>query len=96
MTKLTHDDVLKLAALAKLHIDDQEIEQYTNELDKILAYVEQLSNIDVKGLEPTLQVNNLQNIMREDTIVDYGMSTKSLLQNLPDRQGNLIKVKRVL
>jgi aspartyl-tRNA(Asn)/glutamyl-tRNA(Gln) amidotransferase subunit C len=96
MANLTHDDVLKLASLAKLQIEDSEIEQYTKELDEILVYVEQLSSIDVSGLEPTLQVNNLHNVMREDTVIDYGISQELLLQNLPQREGNLIKVARVL
>ncbi|HMS50622.1 MAG TPA: Asp-tRNA(Asn)/Glu-tRNA(Gln) amidotransferase subunit GatC [Candidatus Saccharibacteria bacterium] len=96
MADLTRDDVLRLAALAKLDISDDEIEQYTKELSEILNYVEQLSAVDTEGLEPTSQVTGLTNIMRPDEEIDYGVSQELLLKNVPARKDNSIKVQRVL
>lgn len=96
MTKLTRDDVLKLAALARLELTDDEVNQFQKEISEVLNYVEQLQSTDVNGLEPTYQVTGLHNIERADEVVDYGTSQKELLKNLPNREGNLIKVKRVL
>lgn len=96
MADLTQKDVLKLAALAKLKLSDDEIDAYTSELDQILHYVEQLKDVDVSGLEPTNQVTGLTNVMREDEITTYVASPGDLLQNVPHREHNLIKVKRVL
>lgn len=96
MADLTRDDVLRLAALAKLDISDDEIEQYTKELSEILNYVEQLSAVDTDGLEPTSQVTGLTNIMRPDEEIDYGVSQEALLKNVPARKDNSIKVQRVL
>jgi aspartyl-tRNA(Asn)/glutamyl-tRNA(Gln) amidotransferase subunit C len=96
MANLTHDDVLKLASLAKLELQADELERYRDELDAVLMYVEQLTNVDTSDLEPTHQVTGLRNVMRKDEIKDYGISNEALLQNLPNREGNLIKVKRVL
>lgn len=96
MADLTQKDVLKLAALAKIHLDKSEIDSFTHELDEILLYVEQLSDVDVSGLTPTNQVTGLINVMRKDEVKDYGIPTSDLLKNLPDREDDLIKVKRVL
>ena len=96
MTKLTREDVLKLAALAHLELTEEEIAKYQTELSDILEYVAQLQSVDVKGLEPTYQVTGLNDVTRKDEIIDYGVSQTELLKNLPDRDGNQIKVKRVL
>ena len=96
MANLTKNDVLKLASLAKLKLSDSEITQYTSELDQILQYVEQLKDVDVTGLAPTNQVTGLVNVMRSDDIVPYVATPGSLLKNVPSKDKNYIKVKRVL
>jgi aspartyl-tRNA(Asn)/glutamyl-tRNA(Gln) amidotransferase subunit C len=96
MAKLTRDDVLKLAHLARLDLTEEEVEEFSGELTAILEYVEQLGSVDVKGLEPTHQVTGLTNVTREDEIRDYGYEPKTLLKNLPNQQADHIKVKRML
>jgi aspartyl-tRNA(Asn)/glutamyl-tRNA(Gln) amidotransferase subunit C len=96
MAKLTRDDVLKLARLARLDLTDDEIEEFSGELSEILQYVEQLSTVDVKGLEPTNQVTGLTNVMRDDEVKDYGYEAADLLKNVPQTKDDLIKVKRML
>lgn len=96
MAKLSRDDVLKLARLAKLQLSEAEVEQYRTELSEILGYVEQLQEVDVAGLQPTTQVTGLKNVTREDVVDDYGATQEDLLKNVPDRKGAYIKVKRVL
>ena len=96
MAKLTRDDVLKLARLARLELTDDEVEQYSGELSKILEYVEQLAAVDVEGLEPTHQVSGLTNVMRADEIRDYGYQSSELLKNVPETKDGQIKVKRML
>lgn len=96
MAKLTRDDVLKLARLARLDISDEEVEQYCEELSAILDYVDQLNTVDVTGLEPTTQVTGLKNVMRDDEIVDYGISPEDLLRIAPKVQDGHIKVNRMI
>lgn len=96
MTKLTREDVLKLAELAHLELSDEEVGKYQNELTEIIEYVANLQKVDTKGLEPTYQVTGLENSTRKDEVFDYGVSQQALLKNLPNREGNSIKVKRVL
>ena len=96
MADLTRDDVLQLARLAKLELSEEEISKFKSELGEILHYVEKLNEVDVTGLEPTTQVTGLTNVMRNDDVKPYQATQQGLLQNVPNRQGNYIKVRRVL
>ena len=98
MAKLTRDDVLKLARLARLHLDEDEIVRFQKELSAILGYVEQLQSVaDLDTLPPTTQVTGLTNVMRPDEPKDYGPTREELLKNAPatDESGHF-KVKRML
>lgn len=96
MSKLSRDDVLKLAALSKLRLSDDEIEKLRGELSEILNYVEILDKVDTSSLEPTYQVSGLKNVTRPDQVRDYGYKTEELLKNAPAVQDGQFKVKRVL
>jgi len=96
MADLSRDDIIKLAALARLDLSDDEIAEYSQELTEILQYVEQLQSVNVDGLQPTNQVTGLTNVMRDDKIVDYGYDPKDLLKNVPTVESDHIKVKRMI
>lgn len=96
MTELTRDDVLKLARLARLSLTDDDVEEFRKELSAVLQYVAQLDTVDVEGLEPTTQVTGLKNVMREDEVVDYGVSPADLLRLAPQNQDGHVKVKRMI
>ena len=82
--------------LSKITIAEDEIAQMQKDLDSVLAYVEKLQDVDTANLEPTNQVTGLKNIMRNDEVIDYGMSQEALLVNVPEVEKNYIKTKRVL
>jgi len=96
MAQLTRDDVLRLARLARIELEEDEIEKFAQEFSAILQYVEQLQSVDVDGLEPTSQVTGLKNVMRSDEVIDYGYKAKKLLENVPKVEKDLIKVKRMV
>jgi len=96
MSKLTRDAVLKLAALSRLSLNDDEIEKFRGELSEILDYVEQLNAVDTDGLKPTYQVTGLKNVMRPDEIKDYTANHDELLKNAPEVEAGQFKVKRVI
>jgi len=96
MSKITNEDVLRLAKLANIYIAPDKVVSLAKDLEEIITYVEMLKDIDVKGLSPTEQVTGLKNVMRSDKVIDYGATTDDLLKNAPARQGSQIKVKRVL
>jgi aspartyl-tRNA(Asn)/glutamyl-tRNA(Gln) amidotransferase subunit C len=96
MTKFSAADIRKLARLCRLRLTDDEVARYQNELSEILAYVEQLQDVDVAGLEPTSQVTGLMNVVRDDELIDYGVTPSDLLKNAPKQQDGQFKVKRMI
>jgi len=96
MSKLSRDDVLKLARLSRLKLTEEEIEKYRTELSSILEYVQMLNSVDVSDLEPTYQVTGLKNVMRADEVRPYQAKSDELLKNAPAIEKGQFKVKRVI
>ncbi len=96
MAKLSKDDVLKLAKLARLKLSDDEVAAFQGEISEILGYVEMLKDVDVSGLKPTYQVTGLTNVTRPDEVKDYGADQLALLKNAPKTEKSYIKVKRMI
>jgi aspartyl-tRNA(Asn)/glutamyl-tRNA(Gln) amidotransferase subunit C len=96
MAKLSRDDVLKLARLGRIELEEDEVDKFVEEFAAILKYVEQLQAVDVDDLEPTSQVTGLKNVMREDKVVNYGYTAGDLLKNVPQVENDHIKVKRMI
>jgi aspartyl-tRNA(Asn)/glutamyl-tRNA(Gln) amidotransferase subunit C len=96
MAKLSREDVLKLARLARLHLTEQEVERFQTEISTILEYVEQLNSVNLDNLAPTNQVTGLTNVMRPDVEKQYGATPEELLKNVPATHEGHIKVRRML
>lgn len=68
MAKLTRQDVLHVAGLAKLPLTEEEVDKFTTQLSSIVDYMDELSAVDTKGIEPTTQTTGLENIFRSDEV----------------------------
>ena len=96
MSSISINDVKRLAGLSALRITNEEATALLGQLNEIIGFVEQLNEVATDGVEPTYQVTGLENVMRDDVVVDYGLDRDKLLKNAPDTQDGQIKVKRVL
>lgn len=96
MTQISRDDVLHLAQLSSLQLADDEIDDLQADIANILGYVEQLGELDTAGVEPTYQVTDLENVWRDDKVIDYGISREQLLALAPASANNSVKVPKVL
>ena len=97
MAKLTKQDVLYLAKLARLTLSEQEISQFVDEISTILTHVEQLESVSVANEQPTAQVTGLRNVTRPDELQSLPYTKTDLLQNVPRvTDDDYIQVKRVL
>ncbi|GAB7058056.1 hypothetical protein JCM16163A_48050 [Paenibacillus sp. YK5] len=92
---ITIKDVEHVAALARLELGDQEKERFTEQLNAILKYAEQLNQLDTDGVEPTSHAMPLVNVMRED-VVKPSLPIEKVLLNAPDEEDGQIKVPAVL
>ena len=95
MSKITADDVRKVAKLARLDLPDDTIATYTGQLERILDYVDQLQAVDTEGVLPTTRAVEVVNATREDTVVNT-VVRQDLLDQAPQREGDFFRVPKIL
>ena len=94
-TRLTTEEVRHIALLARIGMEDDEVEEMRGQLSDILEQFEALSSVDTGDLEPTGHSVDLLSVMRED-MARPSFAREDALANAPNRQGDLIRVKAVL
>jgi aspartyl-tRNA(Asn)/glutamyl-tRNA(Gln) amidotransferase subunit C len=95
MSKISVDEVKRIAALARIGLTSEETARMSVELGNILEFVEQLQKVDISDTLPTDQVTGLEDIWRED-VVKPGLPREQLLAGAPAQKDGYIVVKRVL
>jgi len=95
LTRITIDEVKYVANLARLAITEEEAEKFTNQLDAIITFAEQLNELDTDNVEPTSHVLEIKNVMRED-IAKAGLSVEEVLKNAPEHENGQIKVPSII
>ena len=94
MTKLTKQDVLKVADLIKIKLKDKEIEKYLSQLNVVLPSVDVLKELDTNDVPETSQTHGLKNIVRED-IAEPGLDINKY-PNRKNLKNNYFVVNRVI
>jgi aspartyl-tRNA(Asn)/glutamyl-tRNA(Gln) amidotransferase subunit C len=93
---ITRKDVEKLAELALIAVPDKEIDKLAGEMDSILGYVSEVTKLaeeEAGEREKPL----LRNVMREDVVTNQpGTYTEKILSEAPQRDGNYLRVKKIL
>lgn len=95
MSRITADDVRKVAQLARLQLPEEKISTYTAQLERILDYVAQLESVDTEGVPPTTRAVEVVNVTRPDQ-VDPTPVREELLNLAPQREGDFFRVPRIL
>ncbi len=93
--KLTPEQVRHVAKLARLSCTEQEIQEFTGQLNDILNYVDQLSQVDTENVEPLAHCLPVHNVFREDQ-PGTSLSNDDALRNAPVRDGEYFSVPKVL
>lgn len=92
---IDHQQVQKIAYLARLNITPTEEEEFAPQLNSILEYFEQLSELDTKNVPPTTRAIKLSNIARNDSSTVYS-DRESLLGEAPEQEGDFFRVPQIL
>lgn len=92
---ITKEEVKHIAYLARIELNEQEVEMFTQQLLKILQYMEQLNEIDTKNVEPLSHVVKIECELRTDEKRQECDQTL-LLKNAPESEGDFFKVKKVI
>ena len=93
--KLSREEVLHIARLARLGLSEDDVKKFSEQLSNLLEHFEMLQQVDTSGIAPTAQSISLQNVMKPDEATP-SLPQSEVLDNAPQRDGNLFKVKAVL
>lgn len=89
------DTVRRIAHLARIAVAEEEVEHLKGELNAILAFVEQLGEVDVAGVEPMTSVTPMEMKKRADIVTD-GEIADQIVRNAPMSEGNFFLVPKVV
>jgi aspartyl-tRNA(Asn)/glutamyl-tRNA(Gln) amidotransferase subunit C len=92
---IDREQVKKVAHLARLQLTPAEEEQFTTQLNDILDYFEQLSELDVTDVQPTTRAIDVSNVTRLDTMQTHP-NREEILEGAPDRDGEFFKVPKIM
>ena len=93
--KLSREQVLYIAELAKLSLSEHETDLFAEQLSAILDYAEMLNGLDTDAIPPTAQMIPARHITRPDTVCP-SLSPEEVLANAPQRYEDYFRVKRIL
>ena len=93
--KLSREEVLHIALLARLGLTDAEVDRLSEQLSNILENFEALQKVDTTGISPTAHSIALQNVMRDDETIS-SLPPSEILANAPRKDGDYFRVKAVL
>ena len=93
--KLSHEEVLHIARLARLGLTEAEVDKFREQLSNILENFEVLQQVDTSGVPPTAQSIALQNVLRDDAVIP-SLSPNEILANAPRKEGDCFRVRAVL
>lgn len=93
--KISKDEVLKVAALARLDLPEASIKPFAEQISTILDYVDTLKNVDTEGVPGTSHAISLTNAFREDEPHEH-LERDSALANAPEKEDGTFTVPRVI
>jgi aspartyl-tRNA(Asn)/glutamyl-tRNA(Gln) amidotransferase subunit C len=93
--ELSHDEVRRIAELAKLDLTDDEVVLYAGQLSHILGYFQKLQDVDTSQVSPTASVLPLKNVFRPD-VAAQPLAPDAVIANAPDSEDHQFRVSAVL
>ena len=95
MTKIGNNEVKKVAKLARLELNENEVQNHAKQLEKILDYIKQLEKINTENVPCTTRAIEMVNVFRKDEKKDYENS-EELLDLAPSREDKFLKVPKII
>ncbi len=88
-------DVRYVANLARLYLDDSEVDTFQGQMEGIVEYVKQIGELDLSEIEPTSHARPIQNILRED-VVSPGLDHELVMDNAPREKDGQFAVPQII
>ena len=93
--KITKDEVLYVADLARLNLDEADIEKFAVQIGEILDYVDQLNEVNTENVKPTSHAISLTNAFREDELQAH-LEREQVLANAPEKEDGSFIVPKII
>ena len=95
---ITSKDLTHIGWLARLELNENDIDKYTPKLNSVLEYFSELDEVDTEDVEPTYHVLPLSNVFREDEVSERGgsLTQEEALSNAPKTQDGFFKAPRMM
>ena len=93
--KVSREEILHIAKLASLKLEDEEIDKYRENLEDILNFADIVNNAKVEGLKESIGVNENYNVFRKDEVKIFE-DNEAILANAPEKERNMFKIPKVL
>ena len=93
--KVSREEILHIADLAHLNLEEDKVDQYLLNLQEILNFANIVNKENVEGVEVTVGANEAKNKFRKDEIKDFD-NIEGLIANAPDKDQNMFKIPKVL
>jgi len=93
--KIDNKLIQDIATLAKLKFDENSAKEMISDMEKIIGFVDKLSEVDTSGVDPLIYLSEEENMLREDEIKNE-VSQKDALQNAPEKDSDYFKIPTVL
>jgi len=88
-------EIKHIATLARIGVEEKDLEKFSHDLSAVLDWVEQLQEVDVSGVEPTAHITGMEDVVREDKVVEF-QKTEKIVNLFPEKKERYNKVRSVL
>ncbi len=92
---ISNETIEYVGILAKLELSDEEKEEAKRDMGRMLDYIDKLNELDTEGVEPMSHVFSMNNVFREDAVVN-GDDRENILANAPEQKDGAFKVPRTV
>lgn len=93
--KITKEEVRHVAELARLDIDEADLDRFARDLGNILEHAEKLGQVDTAGVEPTSHAVEISNAFREDLVGEH-LDNEEAVENAPEAEEGSFVVPRII
>ncbi len=93
--RVSKEEILHIANLAQLTLEENEVEKYMENLQDILNFANIVNNAPVEGLDVTIGANEAKNVFRKDEVKKFD-NIEGLLENAPEQDRHMFKIPKVL
>lgn len=92
---VTREDIEHIAWLAHIELTEEEMEEFTEQFNRILEFFMKIDEVDTRDIPPTYHVLDLMNVFRKDEVGE-ALPKESVLKNAPKREGRYFKSPRII